>query len=356
MKVAIFHDYFGSIGGGERVVAALAKIFDADIITTDNDVLEILSPGSRTISLGRTIKIPFLKQVSATKKFYFSDFSKDYDFFIFSGNWAHHAAHCHHPNLWYCNTPPRIFYDLKDSFIRAQSPFKRVFIRLLVPPYRMIDQKSIQSIETIIANSKNVQQRIEKYYRRDSDIIYPPIETSKYKFHEYGDFWLSVNRIYPEKRLELQIESFRKMPEEKLVIVGGFMQGDHSSRYESTIFNNLPPNVTVRGVLSERDLIDLYSRCKGLICTALDEDFGMTPVEAMASGKPVVAVNEGGFLETVTDETGILVHADCASIISGVRKVAENPDIYKQSCIERARLFDVAVFSERMRSAVLNAR
>jgi glycosyltransferase involved in cell wall biosynthesis len=220
----------------------------------------------------------------------------------------------------------------------------------------MLDKNSVRSVETIIANSRNVQQRIKKYYQRDSNVIYPPVETSKYSFQEYGNFWLAVNRIYPEKRIELQIESFRKMPEEKLVIVGGSMQGDHSSRYASMIFNNLPSNVTVTGVLSERELIDLYSRCKGLVCTALDEDFGMTPVEAMASGKPVVAVNEGGFLETVTDETGILVHADCASIISGIRKVSENPDIYKQSCIERARLFDIAVFSERIRSAVLNAR
>ena len=111
MRIAIFHDYFGAIGGGERLVIAMAKILDADIITTDTDAVKRIDPTVRVVSLGKTIPFPPLKQISASFLFYFSDFSQDYDFFIFSGNWAHYAAHRHHPNMWYCNTPTRAFYD-----------------------------------------------------------------------------------------------------------------------------------------------------------------------------------------------------------------------------------------------------
>ena len=96
------------------------------------------------------------------------------------------------------------------------------------------------------------------------------------------------------------------------------------------------------GTVSEEGLVDLYSRCKGLICTAVYEDFGMTPLEAMASGKPVIAVNEGGFTETVVNgETGLLVEAVCASLRA-------NPDRYKAKCMKRANEFDVSVFLKRI--------
>ena len=111
----------------------------------------------------------------------------------------------------------------------------------------------------------------------------------------------------PEKRIELQIEAFRKMPEERLIIVGGYAPGDHASRYAEKIKQTLPLNVILCGEIPEEELRDLYSCCKAHICTALDEDYGLTPLEAMASGKAVVAVNEGGYRETVTEHTDFLL-------------------------------------------------
>ncbi len=103
-----------------------------------------------------------------------------------------------------------------------------------------------------------------------------------------------MNRLYPEKRIELQIEAFRRMPEENLVVVGGFAKGDHASRYAENLIKNLPPNARFLGEVTEEELQDLYARCRGLVCTALNEDYGLTPLEAMASGKPVIAIDEGG--------------------------------------------------------------
>ena len=114
MKIAIFHDYFGNIGGGEKLVLTLAKAFNANVITTDIDQNSLDKLGISDIkfnSLGKTIKFPILKQISASIKFATCDFSHDYDYLIFSGNWTHYAAKKHHPNLWYCHTPVRPFYD-----------------------------------------------------------------------------------------------------------------------------------------------------------------------------------------------------------------------------------------------------
>jgi glycosyltransferase involved in cell wall biosynthesis len=217
------------------------------------------------------------------------------------------------------------------------------------------DQRSIRNLDKIIAISQNTQQRIQEYYKRQSSIIFPPVDTSRFKFVEYGDFWLSVNRIYPEKRIELQFDIFRELPEERLVVVGGYAEGDLGSKYYSKLIMNLPQNIRIRGEVTEEELINLYARCKGLICTALDEDFGLTPVEAMASGKPVVAVNEGGFKETILHgQTGLLVDADKAKLVSAVKEISRDPVKYKEACLNRAKEFDTNVFLEKFCKLIRN--
>jgi glycosyltransferase involved in cell wall biosynthesis len=158
--------------------------------------------------------------------------------------------------------------------------------------------------------------------------------------------------LYPEKRIELQIEAFRKMPEERLIIVGGYAPGDHASHYAEKIKQTLPWNVILCGEIPEERLRDLYSRCKAHICTALDEDYGLTPLEAMASGKAVVAVNEGGYKETVTELTGFLVNPEVKAIMNAVRSVAENPSRFKDACIARSQEFNLIQFRLKMEEAV----
>lgn len=356
MKTAIFHDYFGAIGGGEKLVLMLAKYINADVITTDLNLESIKKMGYsdiHIISLGNTPKVPPLKQISASFLFATCDFSKKYDFFIFSGNWAYFAAKKHKPNLYYCHTPTRAFYDLYDTFLTRQPFIVSVFFRIWVRLHRPVSEYYLSHVCKIATNSKNTLQRIKKYFHRDAEVIYPPVDTAKFACKEYGDFWLSVNRLYPEKRVELQIDAFRSMPEEKLIIVGGYSEGDHAKSYAKNIINNLPNNVKLLGEVSEIELLDLYSRCKGLICTAMDEDFGMTPVEAMASGKPVVAVNEGGFKETIVDgKTGLLINADVPSVIKAVKFIAHEPESYRDACLEQAKRFDLSIFIQRIKNVI----
>ncbi len=356
MKIAIFHDYIGAIGGGEKLVFTLARGLGADVITTDVNKDSIKNMGFHDIniiSLGETIKFPLLKQISLSMRFVLCDFSKKYDFFIFSNNWSHFAARKHKPNLWYCFSPPRVFYDLYDIFAQREPFITRQIFRIWVTLHKSISVKFVDHVENFITISGNVQKRIKKYYGKDSQIVYPSIDVSRYKFKRYGDFWLSVNRLYPEKRVELQINAFRNMPDEKLLIVGSFTKGDHSQKYASQILRNLPQNVRLLGSIPEADMIELYATCKGHITTAFDEDFGMTPIEAMASGKATVAVREGGYLETMIDgKTGILVETDEIAIINAVKMISRNPEKYRNACEIRARDFDIPAFIKQMENII----
>ena len=355
MKIAIFHDYFGAIGGAERLILMMARYLNADVITTDINQDSIRKMGFEDIriyTLGPTTDLAPFKQIQTSLKFYCCRFPL-YDFYIFSGSWAHFASFSHTPNTWYCHTPVRAFYDLREYSMRNQkSPFHRFIAYLWIGTHSSFERISIGHVQRIIANSENTKCRIEKYYCRDATVIYPPVDTSKFHSIEYGDFWLSVNRVYPEKRIELQIEAFRQIPEEKLIIVGGYSGGDHESRYAVKVQESLPSNVSMIGEVPEDRLIDLYATCKGLICTAIDEDFGITPLEAMASGKSVIAVDEGGFRETVTSETGILIEASREAIVAAIKKISHNPASFREACIARAKQFDLSIFNESMIAAV----
>lgn len=353
MKVAIFLDYIGAIGGGERVALMLARALQADIITTDVslEAVQRLGYGDvRIRSLGNTVKLPPFKQISASLLFAACNFSQEYDFSIFSGNWSHYAAKKHHPNLWYCYTPVRAFYDLRESTISRQPNMAlRILAASWIRAHSWFDQRSVRNLDRVVAISETVRRRIKDFHGRSSEVIYPPVDTKRFQFKEYCDFWISVNRIYPEKRIDLQFEVFRKLPEERLVVVGGYAEGDHAAKYYEKLVKNIPGNVDMRGAVSEEELMDLYAKCKGLICTAHDEDFGLTPIEAMASGKPVVAVNEGGFKETVIHgKTGLLVEADRDELVNAIRGISKDPQQYKDACKKRAADFDTSIFLEKM--------
>jgi glycosyltransferase involved in cell wall biosynthesis len=113
--------------------------------------------------------------------------------------------------------------------------------------------------------------------------------------------------------------------------------------------------VILHGEVSGDEIIDLYARCKAHICTALDEDYGLTPLEAMASGKPVAAVDDGGYRETITKDTGMLVEPDTESIAIAVRRISKNPALYHDACIARAKEFDIVRFSESLKTAVIES-
>lgn len=358
MRIAIFHDFLGSIGGAEKAVAEIAKeLDDATIITTNLNraaLEEINASGIKVIDLGRTPDFFPLKHASIFLKFFMCDYSRQFDFFIFSGNRSIFASWRHKPNVWYCHSPERAVFDLYP-FYKKILPLheKLIFIPsafFFKTLYKSIGLKGVQSVMT---NSANTRKRIKSYLNKDASINYPPIDTKKFSCRTFGGYWLSVNRFYPAKRVELQLDAFRLLPGEKLVIAGSYLKGDVSEPYFRKISGMLPPNVSILGCINEKKLHELYSNCRGFIATAIDEDFGMTVVEAMASGKAVVAVNEGGFRETIIDgKTGFLVEANAAELAKAVRVVSKNPGRYKKACIAQARKFDSGIFFRKLEKAI----
>jgi len=277
---------------------------------------------------------------------------RDYDCHVFIGNWAHFAARHHHPNLYYCLTPTRAFYDLKTATLARLSPARRAVAATWIALHGALDQRAVRACDRIVAISENVRNRVRRFYRRDASVIFPPVATSRFRFLELGDTWLSVNRLYPEKRIELQLEVFRRLPEEKLLLVGGYTAGDLAGRYVRSL--NVPPNVTLLGEVPLGQLAELYGRCRGLVTTAVDEDFGMTPVEAMAAGKCVLATDEGGYRETVVrGATGFLVPPTPEAFVETIRQLDDSTLLsMRAACVARARQFDETLFLEKMRATL----
>ena len=357
MKVAIFHDFFDKIGGGERLVLELARGLGADIITTNLDSGKAAKLGFKDvkiIGLPLLFKSTPLKQLSACFAFAMGDFRKDYDFFIFSGFWAIFAADRHKPNIYYCHSPLRELYDLKDFYRKRTGLHKKAMQAFADIFFKPVFERQIGKVQKIVTNSENIGKKIKKYYKRDAIVVFPPTDTEKYKCSDFGNYWLSVNRLYHNKRVEMQLEAFREMPKERLVVVGGYAKGDDAEGYAEKLLMDKPKNVEFASEISEEKLVDLYANCRGFIATAIDEDFGMSVVEAMAAGKAVVAVDEGGFKETVVDgKTGFLVDADVDDIVEAVQKVSENPGKYRKACVERAKEFGKERFVEKMKKEIL---
>lgn len=354
MRLAIFYDYLETIGGGERVALTLANGLNADLITTNLDPglpARAGFPGVHVVDLGRLLNGPPMKQIDASRRFAHARFP-GYDAYVLVGNWAHFASNRHHPNLYYCLTPTRMFYDQRDAVL-ARLPFaRRTIARVWTAGHSTFDRRAVRRCDRVIAISENVRDRVRRYYGLDAGVIYPPVATSHFRFKELGNFWLSVSRLYPEKRIELQLEIFRRLPEERLVLVGGYSKGDRAERYVASL--KPPPNVTVLGEIEEDELLDLYARCRGFLTTAVDEDFGITPVEANAAGKCVLATDEGGYRETIVHgATGFLLSPDAELFARKIRELDEGRLLsMKEACMARARVFDESTFLERMRSAI----
>jgi glycosyltransferase involved in cell wall biosynthesis len=355
MKTAVVFDFLTTKGGMERTVATLAREFKADIWTTEY-IPERTYPQIRKFKVFshplRFFHHLGLMQTEALLKFRRMDLS-GYDLIISSGDWGKHVGikSGNHPQIHYDNTPVRAFYDLHEVIKKRFPFFHRQAFKAWVWLMKGLDQQAVQKIDKLVCNSKNVQKRVKKYYKMDAEIVGVPINVKKFKRRKPEDFFISVQRIEPEKRIDLQIEAFRRLPNEKLVIVGAATK--QSMPYLERLKRWTPKNVTFAGSVSDEELVDLYSRCKAAIQTSIDEDFGEVPVEAMASGKPCLAVNEGGFKESIVhSKTGLLIKPPYTENLVKAIKNLNKYNFDSRACMGRAKLFSEEVFVERFKRAV----
>ncbi len=363
MKIAVFNNFLDNIGGAEIVTLTLARELKADLYTTNVDMKKIRKMGFgniKIISLGKIpINAPFRQQL-AFWKFRSLNLGKKYDFYIISGDWAMSAVVNNKPNLWYIYSPLNELWEFNDYVRKEVVPaWKRPIFDVWVWFNRMLNLKYIKHAQMLVSDSKNVQGRVRKYYNRDSVVITPPTETTRHKYKKHKDYWLSVNRVTKNKRIELQLNAFSRLPKEKLVIVGSYEKGvEQFENYKKFIEKIMPANVEMKAWVSNDELVELYNNCKGFITTSRNEDFGMTPIEAMASGKPVIAPNEGGYKESVIDGvTGKLIdNINSDKIVKAIKEIGKNPEKYKEACIKRAREFDTKEFIRKIKEQIKNGK
>ncbi len=355
MKIAVFHNFMDNIGGAEIVGLTLARELNADFYTTNIDEDKIRKMGFPDIKLKSIGKIPInapFRHQETLRKFRKLNLGIMYDFYIIDGDWAMSGAVNNKPNLWYAHSPIREIWDLYRYTRQNIVPFPlRWIFDIWVGYNRYLNKKYVRHVDKIICNSENTKERIKKYLKKEAVVINPPVETSKYYYKETGGYWFSVNRLFYHKRIDIQIKAFQKLPNEKLVIVGSYEKSKHFQAYANRIKLIKPKNIEIISWIEHKQLTNLYANCKGFITTTRDEDFGMAPVEAMASGKPVIAPNEGGYKETVIDGvTGKLIDdIDEEKLIQAIREIGKGPEKYKDACIRQAKKFDTKVFIDKIK-------
>lgn len=346
MKLAILHNYLNNIGGAEKVSLTLARELNADLYSPIADQAMIKKMGF-TIpvhTLGWIPTNPPWRQQAAWWRCRQFKLPTQYDHLLITGDWAISAAHTNHSTTWYCHSPSRELWDLYDYTRHSiVPPLSRPAFTVWAALNRRLQRRAVSSLTHVIASSKNAHQRLQHYFHRPAPVVYPPVDTTQYRYKENGPFWLAVNRLVSYKRIALQLDVFRQRPEERLILVGSYEAARHFRRHLTQIKQALPANVTFLHHISDEQLRTLYARCKGLIATSSGEDFGLTTVEAMASGKPVIAVNEGGFQETVqSPDTGELIPATPEALNDAISRVGRSPARYREACQIHAHRFDTA--------------
>ncbi|GAB6038538.1 glycosyltransferase [Fundidesulfovibrio butyratiphilus] len=354
----ILHDAFTFPGGGERVAALLAQEFSG-MLWTARFVPEAFPPhyfaGRPPMDMRALERHPGLAKRSETACLWrcFSEFPQSKPpFTVFSGSLAPMAyRRTAGPKILYCHTPPRILFDQRQFYLSRQRALKAPLYKAFLAAFGRAWVKAARSMDRIVANSQNVASRLGRYLQLDSVIVSPPVNTAAYAWKGQEDFYLSTARVDQLKRVEVIVEAFVAMPDKRLVVVSG---GSELERVRALAAQS--PNIQVLGWVAPETLVDLMGRCLATVYIPRSEDFGISPVESMAAGKPVIGVAEGGLLETVKENvTGLLLPPNPGpqTVAEAVRAMtAERALAMRQACHERAALFDDAVFRNRMRQVV----
>lgn len=311
MRIAIVHDWLTNLGGGERVVDALSEAFvDAPIYTS------VYNPEGITIFEHKKVVSSFLQNWPLSKskhqiypmlrRYAFESFDfSNFDVVISSSSAESKGiiTSTQTLHLSYIHTPTRYYWSGYKDYIQNPglgifSPAARFFLPKVVNKMRYWDYAAAQRPDYLIANSKTVQDRIRKYYNRDSRVIFPPVEVDKFNVTEKDkDYYLVVSRLIPYKRVDLAVLACSRL-KKKLIVVGNGPELGPLRKLASD-------DVEFVEKADDQHVRNLYKYAKGFIFTAY-EDFGITPVEAMASGVPVIAYGKGGASESVVDKkTGL---------------------------------------------------
>jgi glycosyltransferase involved in cell wall biosynthesis len=365
VKVAILHPWFLMRGGGERVIEILADVYpEADLYTL------FVNPEMVSLNLRQRIRPSILNAFPFSSRLHRELLPlypwavesldlREYDVVISSCGPAMMGCSVRQDatHICYCHTPQRSYWDLYQEHQLQLPPMLRHLFVMAATWVRTWEFCAMQRVDHIISNSNYIADRVRKYFRRESVVIYPPVSMSTRPLAAAtGNYYLTVGRLEKQKRVDILIQACNLLGR-KLVIAG-------TGKEEGYLRSIAGPTVTFAGFVSDEDLQKLYAGCKAFLFAAV-EDFGIAPVEAQAYGKPVIAYGHGGSLETVRvndpdgrPDTGILFPSQTIdSLVVALRRFEQGELHFSAEAIqEHARLFDTATFTSEFCTFVTNAR
>lgn len=361
MKTAIVCDWLVTIGGAEKVLGHLLECFpDAHLFA----VVDFIEADQREFLRHKPIKTTFIQKLPLAKAHYRSYLPlmplaieqldlRGFDLIISSSHAVAKGIISGPDQLHisYIHSPMRYVWDLQHHYLQETGLDKKwrgLFARYFLHKLRLWDARSANGVDHFIANSNYIARRVMKTYRREANVIYPPIDTTQFLPHaQKEDFYLTASRLVPYKRIDLIVESFNSLPDKKLIVIG---DGPEFAK----IKQKAGPNVEMLGYQTNSVLIQHLQRAKGFIFAA-EEDFGLLPLEAQACGTPVIAYGKGGALETVrglSDEkpTGIFfLEQTPAALIEAIKAFETHlPKLTVQNCTDNAACFSKDRFKEKM--------
>lgn len=363
-RIAIVCDFLTTMGGAERVVMAMHEAFpEAPIYTAIYNADKLPEFRELDIRTSRLQKIPHSLRKSyklfptmAVKAMRELDLSS-YDIILTSSYLHGHQVTKARPEqvvINYCHTPPRYYWSHYDEYRRDPgygklNPLVRALMPLLVPRQRKLDLEAARQVDVFIANSTITQARIKQYYDRPSTIIFPPVLTDRFTpERDRGDYYVTSGRQLPYKRYDLVVEACTRLGR-KLVVVGNGPMHDQLVALAG-------PTVEFRtdrfGDASDGELERLLNSARGYLYAA-EEDFGITQVEALAAGAPVIALGRAGTLDIVDDGvSGVLFAEQTVDAVASAIERFETLDILPATTRRKAKRFDQSLFITKLRKVV----
>ena len=365
MKVAIIHDWLVTYAGAEKVLEQILQLYpEADLYS----LVDFLPDNQRDFILHKKVHTSFIQNLPKAKAKYRSYLPlmplaieqfdlRGYDLIISS-------SHCvakgvltgpNQVHISYVHSPVRYAWDLQGQYLKEANlthGTKGWIAKAILHYIRMWDTRTANGVDYFVANSNFIAKRIWKCYRREADVIYPPVDINKFVASSAKeDFYLTASRMVPYKKMDLIVEAFTQMPDKKLVVIG-------SGPDFEKIQKKAGPNVKMLGYQPDDVLTDYMQRAKAFVFAA-EEDFGITPVEAEASGTPVIAFGRGGALETVNDlttdtPTGVFFKEQTPeSLKQGVAEFEANQAKFtSENCRHNAERFSINRFKAEFKNYV----
>ncbi len=363
MKVALVHDFLFKMGGAEKTLLSMSKIFpDAPIYTIlyDESGTKNNFTDKKIITSSLQNKPGFIKKRSKLLLKHFPAAIEEFDFSGYdivisdSNSFAHGVITKPETfHFTYCYSPTRYLWDWYHEYLEENNIREGILgiaIRNQLSKIRVWDKNASRRTDKWCAISKHVQNRIKKYYRKDSFVIYPPTNIDSYNVSSKPpkDFYLIVSRLSPYKKIDVAVKAFNKLGI-KLIIVG---EGSELNKLKSIAEDN----IEFLGWQEDKKVKQLFSDSRGLIFPG-EEDFGLTPVESMASGRPVVAQNIGGVKETVVEgKTGVFFdNCNQKSIVNAVNRLEKNYDAFNPNDLkEHSKKFSEENFQKEFKRTIIH--